>query len=104
MRHSFIGSEPSSQWLPKRERKKEEEETDLTSLNKNSQKASLGQGIANFQMTQQIQTNSRKPSTVGEQKTYQEKNDSEKAHRKGITSITMAREYRRQIKKAKGIK
>lgn len=104
MRDSFIGSEPSSQWLLKRERKEEQQETNLTSLNKSSQKASLRQGRTNSQMTQQIQTNSRKPSTAREQKIQQENNDSEKAHRKGITSITMAREYRGQIEKAKGTK
>lgn len=104
MRDSFVGSEVSSQWLLKRERKEEQQETYLTSLNKSLQKASLRQGRANFQMTQQIQTNSRKLSTARGQKTLQDNNDSEKAHRKGITSITMAREYRGQIKKAKGTK
>lgn len=50
-------------------------------------------------MTQQIQINSRKPSTAREQKTWQENDDSEKAHKKGITSITVAREYRDKSKR-----
>lgn len=48
---------------------KRQTETDLISLNKSSEKASLRQGRANSQMTQKTQTNSRKPSTAREQKT-----------------------------------